>query len=318
MNVRYFIGDRPSAELVNKCITLNVNVDLMNQQTFEAIKTSYDVHKLLPEYDAIKAVHNDLKDHNFIKSHLCVFFQKQLSLLCKIILGRILGRRHTGRPRLLDRQQEDAIINYIRNCQCNGHCVTISQCTRYVNEYLLDGAMKISPKFIQNNNYIMGTLELGSPQIVEELRIAACYYDNFVPFFDRLSAIMSAYAYDMDLIINVDETTCNAEKSKQATKVLFDPSLNIRPMATYEGKVEHVTLCCAITASGKSLMPVFIIKNKNVTLEDCIVGPLSDCGDYGIASSPNGWQDTVNSLLFIHIRLIYLSRERFLNGSEKF
>ncbi len=293
MEVRYFIGDRPSSQLIAQCAISNVNVALMDGALLEEIKTACLVHRGLPEYQLVKAVFNDLKERNYIKSHLAVFFKKTLSIISRVISGDIVGTNKTGRPRLLSRNQEDDVIKFIRNCQISGHCVTMSEVTKWVNEELLNGDKRASPKFIQNNNYIMSTLELGSPQIVEELRIQASYYDNFVPFFDKLNEMMNNYQYDPDLIINVDETTTNAEKSKKTTKVLFDPSLHIRPMATYQGKTEHITLCCSITASGKSLLPVFIIKNKNVTAEDCIGGHLFDCGDYGIASSPNGWQDSV-------------------------
>jgi len=139
----------------------------------------------------------------------------------------------------------------------------------------------------------MDKLEVASPQPVEELRIQASFYENFLRFFQLWTRLLGEHAYDTDLIINVDETTTNAEKCKTTTKVIFDPSLDIRPMATITGKVEHVTMCSGISASGRSLMPMFIIKNKNVTVEDSLSGPLFDCGAYGIASSPNGWQDGV-------------------------
>ena len=66
---------------------------------------------------------------------------------------------------------------------------------------------------------------------VEDLRIEACYYENFVQFFNKLTEMTSAYEYDKDLIINVDETTTSADKTKRTTKVLYDPSIDIRPMA---------------------------------------------------------------------------------------
>lgn len=64
-------------------------------------------------------------------------------------------------------------------------------------------------------------------------------------------------------------------------------------MASVPSKQEHITLCCAIAASGKSLIPTFIIKNKTISVEDTLQGPQFACGDYAIASSANGWQDSV-------------------------
>jgi len=166
--------------------------------------------------------------------------------------------------------------------------------TSWVNANILDNMRRVSKKFICNNNYIMTTLDVAVPQPVEDLRIEACYFQNFADFFDRLREVYSEHPYDADLIINVDETTTNAEKTKRTTKVLFDPGIDVRPMAKVPAKVEHITLCCGIAASGKSLMPVFIIKNKNVIAEDEIVGSKFDCGNYGLAWSSNGWQDSVS------------------------
>ena len=56
-------------------------------------------------------------------------------------------------------------------------------------------------------------------------------------------------------------------------------------------------MCCAIAASGKSLIPTFIIKNKSISVENSLVGPQFDCGDYAIASSANRWQDGVGLYL---------------------
>jgi hypothetical protein len=147
----------------------------------------------------------------------------------------------------------------------------------------------------------MGKLSVAVPRPVEQLRIEACTYENFKAFFERLKAVYDSHEYDTDLIINVDETTTHAEKSKRTTRVLFDKNIYEVPIAAIENKVEHVTMCCAISASGNGLVPVFIVKNKTITTEGCLTGCQFDCGDYGIASSPNGWQDSVSTYLSCYI-----------------
>ncbi len=189
--------------------------------------------------------------------------------------------------------------------------------TRWVNEELLYGSqLKISSKFVGNNSNIMDGLDTCAPQLVEELRVEACVYENFIEFFGRLKTLYDTHNFDTDLIINVDETTTNAEKCKKSTTVLFDPTLDIRPVAVVEPKVEHITLCCAISASGNSLRPVFIIKNKSCFVETDLNYVLFDYGDSAVGSNHNGWQDAV-SILFILLLFIYL-REHFCNGSQKF
>ena len=200
--------------------------------------------------------------------------------------------------------------------------------TMRVNEEILNNEGKISPKFIQNNRVIMRDLDTAVPQPVEDLRIEACYYDNFVQFFNKLRDMTTAYQYDRDLVINVDETTTSADTTKRTTKVLYDPNIDVRPMASVPSKQEHVTLCCGIAASGKSLIPTFIIKNKSVSVEDSLVGPQFDCGDYAIASSANGWQDAVRYLLFFDfyvlqrtfrqwLEIILLRHRQGLNKSDE-
>ncbi len=160
---------------------------------------------------------------------------------------------------------------------------------------LLETPHRVSCKFVEHNNKIMATLETASPQLVEDLRTEACYYENFEEYFDNLGRVLGQYAYDPDLIINVDETTTNAEKLKKTTKVLYDPNIDVRPIAAVEPKVEHITLCCGISASGNALRPTFIIKNKNITVEDTLISATFDYGEYALASSGKGWQDSVSN-----------------------
>lgn len=143
----------------------------------------------------------------------------------------------------------------------------------------------------------MDALKLVAPQNVEQIRVEATTYPNLMLFFDQLEELCAQNAFDADLIINMDETTTNAEKAKFTTRVLYDPSLNISPVTTYGGKLEHTTLVSGITASGKSLTPMFIIRNKTVSSEAALRGPEFDCGEYTLAYSPNGWQDSVSLLL---------------------
>lgn len=296
MNVRYFIGERPSSELVAMCDRVGVNVGIMNESTIEEIIQLWRSEQEIGRYDQLRYIHNELRDRRFIKSHLSVLFHISTGQLSKVLCDDNRGISHGGRPKILGDEEEERVVEFIRSCQRSGHCVTFGEVTTYINEdLLLDDQLqrKVSGTFVRHNEEIMQHFEVATPQPVEQLRIDACKYDNFRIFFSRLSAIMHNYNYDTDLIINTDETTSNADKTKRVTKVIYDANINIRPTATYGSKTEHITLCCSISASGKSLLPVFIIKNQNVTAEDSLTGMRFDYGDYGITSSPNGWQDNV-------------------------
>src|SRR5690606_11468921 len=114
--------------------------------------------------------------------------------------------------------------------------------------------------------------------------------------------------------INMDETCIFAGSTKTTTRVLYDPNLDTRPTRAYTGKKEHITMCAAISASGKMLMLVFIVKNMNITIEDCLTGSLFSCGSYGLAHSPNAWQDSVSIYLFLINTFSFSHRELFDNG----
>ena len=204
-----------------------------------------------------------------------------------------------GRPRKLTEEQEQMVIQHARNCQKSGHCLTHTQLNAWVNENILNESNQASSRFIQNNRIIHEALSIAKPQPVEDLRIQCSHYENFKKFFEKLEIMLRNETYDDDLIINVDETTCQATETKSSKYVLFDKNIDQRPQVPITPKEEHITLCCGISASGKALMPTFIIKNKNVTVEDSIRGPKFDCGNYGLASSENGWQDSVYCLLFV-------------------
>ena len=297
--LRTFIGNRISTEFQNACNAVQVNSTLMNEALINDIREFANGIDNPNEYDVIRAIHAQFKDRNYITSHLSALFGKKKSLISKIIRDPQRGERPTGRRRILSEAEENTVIDYVRECQRQGRCVTATMLTKYINEYIIPevpGREPVSPWFVLKNERIMENFELGVPQQVEEIRIEASTYENIAPFYARLAEMYNSHTYDPDLIINVDETTTFAEKSKRSTLVLFDPTINIRPMAVVEPKQEHITLCCGVSASGRHLTPSFIIKNKTVTVEDCLFSLEFGCGEYGIAHSPNGWQDSVSFL----------------------
>jgi hypothetical protein len=44
----------------------------------------------------------------------------------------------------------------------------------------------------------------------------------------------------------------------------------MRPVTTYEGLKEHVTMCYGIAVSGGKTIPTFIIKNKTASAEQAL------------------------------------------------
>jgi hypothetical protein len=294
LRTRVFLGGRVTAEAVEACVRVGIHEGILNESLVTDIQAAVPETSPLTPHEQVRVVYEALSTRPTIKSHLAVLFQFSLSMICKLIVDPLLGTRKVGRPRILTTQEEAEVVAYVKACQEAGHCVTYGEVTQWINDTMRLNKSKVSPKFLHSNSNIMDKLEVASPQVVEQLRVQASTYENFSAFFDSLQLAMTTHNFDPDLIINIDETTSAAEKSKKTTKVLFDPSLSIRPMATYGGKVEHVTLSCGISASGKHTLPCFIIKNKTITMESALSSEGFDLGPYGVQYSVNGWQDAVS------------------------
>ena len=147
----------------------------------------------------------------------------------------------------------------------------------------------------------MSTSDASSvPQSVEELRLQACSYENLAAFFAQLKDVYDSHQYDADLVVNVDVAATNSRKRKRNAGDSFDSTTK---KAAKSG--DQISLCCGVSASGKPLMPVFIMNRKYVTVECEINTSIFDCGSYGLAYSPSGWDNSVGlSLNYIVVQCL--------------
>ena len=287
-SVRAFLADRLTTEARLACENVGVNPDIIRCDLFQKIQNQ--AREIEDEgYDRVRRIYDSNTQQKHIKSHLAVLFQHKLPLISKILSDRTRGSHPEGRVRKLTADEEQMVVDRVRESQRSGHCVTFSELTQWINSEIKE----VSKSYVCMNPRIMEQLKLASPQVVEELRIACSTYENISNFFERWIAALSLHQYDPDLIINCDETTSNAEKFKTTTKVLFDPNIDIRPITTIGGKLEHVTLNVGISASGKHTIPCFIIKNKSINAEEELRYDYFNHGSYGIQYSYNGWQEAV-------------------------
>jgi hypothetical protein len=283
-----------TTEMLEACQYSCVSPGIISEGLLEELRIGVDALENIGDIGAIRHIYSKFKDANCIKSHLAVLFKKKFSTLSKILSDPEHGTRVVGRPRMLTEAQEAEVVEFIKSCQESGHAATFRDATNFINNTLLeDSDVKVSDRFVSKNTNIMAHFDVASPQLVEELRVVACTYTNFVDFFANLETELASYAYDRDLIINVDETSTHAEKTKKKFKVLFVPNSAMRPVTTYEGLKEHITMCCGVSVSGKKTMPTFIIKNKTASAEQALKTTSFDHGNYALQYSVNGWQDTV-------------------------
>ncbi len=132
--IRAFVGDRLTQEYITTCNNVGVNMNLLRESLVDRIKDVKAQHENMEEYAVIRLIHEQLKEENYIKSHIAVMFNKHLSTISQILHNPNRGAGQVGRHRLLTRDQEDRIVQFVRNCQISGHCVTFAEVTKWVNE----------------------------------------------------------------------------------------------------------------------------------------------------------------------------------------
>ena len=151
LNIRAFIGDRPSDALINACNDLNIKVESINSDLIEEIKELTSIDQDCTEYDLIRIIFDAIQPRRNLNNHLAILFGKSKSMITKILSDRSRGNHELGRPRALSPEQESEVIQYIRNCQISGHCATFKQVTEFINSEILDNDDYVSPKYVQNN-----------------------------------------------------------------------------------------------------------------------------------------------------------------------
>jgi hypothetical protein len=244
------------------------------------------------EYDMIRELFDRFNAVKNCKSYLCVLFQMRHALVGKVLRDADYGKRAMGRTPSLTLEEVGAVIQHVESCQISGKCPTVLQVTEWVNNNLLHAGRSISERYLRGHAAIRAKLDIKVPVEVEEQRLQASTYANVKPFFVKLSELYRTHKFDPDLVINFDETKAHAGPRKKSAQVMYNPKLG-RPTSATHGLQEMITLSCGVSASGKCLLPTFIIKNKTVTCEGRLFGPEFAFGKYGIQYSSSGWQTEV-------------------------
>lgn len=246
------------------------------------------------EYDIVRQLATQFMGRDRRNLHIQVLFQISSSLLSKILgnprYGSGEGRRHVLTP-----EEEEVVVKHIQDCQREHNPITASQATAWINTVLLKDGRFVSDSYLCKNAKIMHHFKKITPSRVEAERQKASIYSNVLPFFERLYNVFAVNKYDPDLVINFDETSAGAKEHKKGGgKVLCDPSIGVHPQRSTESKEEHVTLSCGVSASGKRMPPIYVLRNQTVSSELHLTLPHFDFGPYGFQYSLKGYQTKVN------------------------
>lgn len=289
-------------DVCHQCRVSTIHID---PDLFEEMRTAALAHGDMSEYNIIRELATQYMGRNRRNLHIQVLFQISSSLLSKI-LGNPRYGSGEGRRRVLTQEEEEMVVQHIQACQREHNPITVSQATTWINTILLTDGRSVSESYLCKNANIMRHFKRIAPSQVEAQRQEASIYSNVLPFFERLHHAFSYYKYDPDLVINFDETSAGAKELKKGGgRVLCDPTIGVHPQRSTQDKQEHVTLSCGVSASGKRMPPIYLLRNKTITSEFFLTRPYFDFGPYGFQYSPKGYQTKVNMCNMIATRALY-------------
>lgn len=138
-----------------------------------------------------------------------------------------------------------------------------------------------------------GDISIRTPEATSISRATSFNLENTSVFFENLAKIREKYAFGPNDIFNVDETGCTTVQ--KPGKVLAEKGVKQVGAITSAERGQLVTICCAVSASGNAIPPMFIFPRvhfKEYFLRD---GPPGSVG----TAYPSGWMTSENFMVFL-------------------
>lgn len=302
--------------ITSVCAELQISAANLDEELFEDISSAAAELPVMSDDDAIRELYAQFAGRKYTHSHLAVLFHMPKPRVSEYIHNPDIGKRPEGRERILSEAEEMAVLKYVQDCQEGFNCVEPKILTEFIRNMIVDSPYPdrhISDTFVYKNKVFVDKLSLVKPLRIEDIRLKACQYDIFKDYFNNLSKLMSEKNFDPDLIVNMDETTASAAETRASKSAYCVKELNIPAVSAKLPPDEHITLSCAVSASGRALIPTFILSNKTVGAEDKMHAKYFNYGPYNLTYSASGWQDNVSVFLnnyIIHkhlmVALIYI------------
>jgi len=131
-----------------------------------------------------------------------------------------------------------------------------------------------------------------APVRIEAVRTANSTFEVISGYLDQVKDMTEKNNYIKELIINMDETWLNPQKSGKTCNVVTRLDIPVAPVREVRREPPHITICVAATASGSVLTPFAIINIKKIPSHWLM--PSRTDWRYEYAESENGWANQVD------------------------
>jgi DDE superfamily endonuclease/helix-turn-helix, Psq domain len=213
--------------------------------------------------------------------------------------------------------QEAALTEHILTAARIHHGLTIDNTRKLAYEYAVfcqrkvPNSWKVNEKagidWLQSFRKRHLSLSLRKPENTSLARAISFNRANVSMFFDNLMLLRTAYNYEADDIINLDETALSTVVA--SPKVLAPRGTKQVGQVVSGERGDTVTLCSIVTAAGRALPPVFVFPRVKFQTHFLNGAPPSSLG----LAAKSGW---MNSVIFLDV-LKHIQKHKRCTTSQR-
>jgi len=205
---------------------------------------------------------------------------------------------------VFDDEEENALVEYLMKASKLYFGLPVKEVKVLAYEYAVKIAKKIPDKWTLTgmagrewfNKFMKRhrTISLRTPEATSLGRASAFNRVNVTAFFDNLDTVLKRHHLGPESIWNVDET--GVTTVQKPNKVIAATGSKQVGGITSAERGQLITLCCAVSATGNTIPPFFILPRVRFNERFIRDGPPGSRG----ASHKSGWMTKENFVVFLN------------------